>query len=135
MHLVNLNTICIQCLTWTNRVPKTFKTWFCCYISEITPELLFADGYTIGRMNVDGSMVNSSYLDNDARRFDIDTVDNMIYYYDVHADDRNIKRFPINQTDESENIYAQGIGVFHMAVDWIGRYNCFYSFFSYNIAH
>ena len=51
---------------------------------------------------------------------DIDTVDNMFYYFDW--DDRYIKRVLIDNTT-TESLYTHdGLYVRDIAVDWIGRY-------------
>ena len=52
--------------------------------------------------------------------FDIDTVDNRLYYFD--EDDHYIKRTPIDNS-ANKNIYTHDdLRVNEIAVDWIGRY-------------
>ena len=90
--------------------------------AAIPPKLLFADTSYIGRMNLDGSMVDATPHDLHVHTFDIDTVDKMLYYYD--RDDDNIKRAPLDQ-DTPETIYTHdGLYPDGIAVDWIGRYTC-----------
>ena len=74
-------------------------------------------------MNLNGSMVDSTPHDMECHVFDIDTVENMIYYYDGRDDE--LKRAPLDQ-DTPETIYTHA-GFFPdgIAVDWIGRYNMF----------
>ena len=52
--------------------------------------------------------------------FDIDTVDNMIYYFD--DDDSNIKRAFIDNTTTQTLYTHDGLDVWDIAVDWMGRY-------------
>ena len=59
--------------------------------------------------------------------FDIDTVDNMLYYFDV--DDRYIKRAIIDNTT-TETLYTHdGLSIRDIAVDWIGRYSSLIIYF------
>ena len=87
-------------------------------------------------MNLDGSMVNATYRNIHADHFDIDTVKNMLYYYD--RDDRNITRSHINQTaTETIYQYTDHRLRWNLAVDRIGRYihfilclKCIYIFYT-----
>ena len=92
-----------------------------CVFPDIQAELLFSEyvnGY-IGRANMDGSMYSYTPHHIKIRQFDIDIVDNMLYFFDL--DDRYIKRAPIDNTT-SETIYTHaGLNVVDIAVDWIGR--------------
>ena len=52
--------------------------------------------------------------------FDVDTTDNMLYYFD-HGDGY-VKRASIDST-EAESLYTHiGLDVWSIAVDWIGRF-------------
>ena len=71
-------------------------------------------------------MVDSTPYDMVNLVFDIDTVENMIYYYDWRDD--KIKRAPLDPLDQGTPItlYTQdGLALDGIAVDWIGRYNMF----------
>ena len=88
--------------------------------SASTPELLFSKVYYIGKMNLNGSMVDTVQDIIRIDEFDIDTVESMLYYYDV--DNHHIKRSLINQ-DGHEIIYTKdGLIMGDIAVDWLGRY-------------
>ena len=92
-----------------------------CVFSDIIPELLFnEDGY-ISRMNIDGSMysrtLHTTYF------FDIDTVDNMLYYYNLdNAWSASIKRAIIDNITAEFLYTPDQLYVEDIAVDWIGRY-------------
>ena len=59
--------------------------------------------------------------------FDIDTVDKMLYYFDV--DDLYIKRAIIDNTT-TETLYTHdGLSIRDIAVDWIGRYSSLITYF------
>ena len=75
---------------------------------------------SISTMNLDGSMYSRTPHNATSVNFDIDTVDNMLYYFD--RSDHYIKRALIDNT-KTERLYThEGILVFDIAVDWIGRY-------------
>ena len=75
----------------------------------------------ISKTNLDGSMhshTRHGKLETDY--FDIDTVDNMLYYFD--RDDGYIKRAPVDDTTTETLTTLDGLRVWNIAVDWIGRY-------------
>ena len=88
---------------------------------DIQAELLFSEyvnGY-IGRINMDGSMYSHTPHHIKIPQFDIDIVDNMLYYFD--REDNYIKRAPIDNT-KSDTIYTHDENnVWDIAVDWVGR--------------
>ena len=73
-------------------------------------------------MNLDGSMVHTTHTGISSTVFGIDSMDNMLYYYDI--DDDTIKRTPLDQ-NIPETIYtsASNHDADGIAVDWIGRYS------------
>ena len=88
---------------------------------DIQAELLFSEYVNeyIGRINMDGSMYSHTPHHIKIRQFDIDIVDNMLYYFD--REDNYIKRAPIDKTT-SDTIYTHdGYNVWDIAVDWVGR--------------
>ena len=88
--------------------------------SDIAPELLFTDRRTISSMNLDGGMVNTIFHRYSVWLFDIDSVENMLYYYD--QTDECIKRYDMNQTTtETIHQYTKYALDWNPAVDWIGR--------------
>ena len=66
-------------------------------------------------------MLWSASHDTSAQFFDIDTVDNILYYF--NGNERCMKRVPLGQIDQTpESIFSDpGLSVTSIAVDWIGR--------------
>ena len=78
----------------------------------------YVNGY-IGRINMNGSMYSHTPHHMKSYQFDIDIVDNMLYYFD--REDNYTKRAPIdNATSETINT-RDGFNEGDIAVDWIGR--------------
>ena len=50
---------------------------------------------------------------------DVDTVDDMLYYYDVFT--HTMKRSPMNNTTQEIINRHDALGAEGMAVDWVGR--------------
>ena len=89
-------------------------------LSDIEPEVIFGNKYYIQRMSMDGEIESTRHSGIEVHVLDIDTVENMVYFYDLTY--HIFRRSPLNDTDmEIVNIhsalYTEG-----MAIDWVGRY-------------
>ena len=71
-------------------------------------------------MNLDASVIVVKSHDISTAVFDVDTVDNMLYYYDRDVDTR--KRTPLGRTSPEIIMHSDNDLITEsMAVDWIGR--------------
>ena len=76
-------------------------------------------------MTLDGVLLWSTSQDSFVHTLDIDTVSNMLYYFESPY----MKRIPLDQLDDTPgNIFTDwGLIADSIAVDWIGRYYVFFS--------
>ena len=104
-------------------IPKLINNVLYNLLVDITPELLFSDTRSIKRTTMDGVLLWSTSNDFHVQTFDIDTVNNTLYYFDGNY----MKRVPLDQLDDEPEIIFTDLDLTtnSIAVDWIGRYFVF----------
>ena len=104
-------------------IPKLINNALYNLLVDITPELLFSDTRSIKRTTMNGVLLWSTSNDFHVQTFDIDTVNNTLYYFDENY----MKRVSLDQLDDEPEIIFTDLDLTtnSIAVDWIGRYFVF----------